>query len=122
MFRGAAPCVSDALNLWVCNRRIAHSAVILHVTACHQVDDHDPAPRLRRPPLHAELQRMTGRACPACDAEGAAARPFPSIKELRTHVERVHKMRMCIVCAHVSPGSAAVSLLSHSTAIAQKSQ
>lgn len=69
---------------------------------CEQVDDTDPMPHARRPLLHTELQRMTGRACPACDAEGAAAKPFPSIKELRTHVERVHRKRLCVVCAHVS--------------------
>jgi hypothetical protein len=67
-----------------------------------QVDDRDPAPALRRPPLHSELQRMTGRSCPACDT---GSKPFPSIKELRTHVERVHRKRLCDVCAHVSQKS-----------------
>jgi hypothetical protein len=80
------------------------------------VDDRDPVPALRRLPLHSELQHMTGRCCPACDAAGAGSRPFPSLKELRTHVERVHRKRLCDVCAHVSDRS--VIWLLHDFAIA----
>lgn len=54
----------------------------------------------RRAPLHVELQCMTGCACPACDAAGQA-KPFPSTKELRTHVERVHRKQLCVTCVHV---------------------
>jgi hypothetical protein len=81
------------------------------------VDDRDPVPHLRRPPLHSELQHMTGRCCPACDAAGTGSKPFPSLKELRTHVERVHHKRLCDVCAHVSNSGLQQLLHDHAVAL-----
>lgn len=42
---------------------------------------------------------MIGRACSVCDPSGS--RPFPSDKELLTHVVSSHKRRLCGICIQV---------------------
>lgn len=44
--------------------------------------------------------QMTSRACSVCDAGGA--RPFPSDKELTSHVVSAHRRRLCSICLQVS--------------------